>query len=78
MGPGVRACVTQRGRTMTEAGGSRSGGHVRSRLRGRPVNRALREAADRQEEETDDLADWFQEVCRRLGEVDPRPSAWRR
>ena len=42
------------------------------------VNRALREAAGRQEKETDDLADWFQEVGKRLGEADPRATAWRR
>ena len=42
------------------------------------VNRALREAAGRHEQETDDLADWFQEVGRRLGEADPRTTAWRR
>ena len=42
------------------------------------VNRALREAAGRHEEETDDLADWFQEVGKRLGAADPRTTAWRR
>jgi hypothetical protein len=42
------------------------------------VNRALREAAGRHEQETDDLADWLQEVGRRLGEADPRTTAWRR
>ncbi len=42
------------------------------------VNRAPREAAGRHEEETDDLADWFQEVGKRLGAADPRTTAWRR
>ncbi len=37
------------------------------------VNRALREAAGRHEEETDDLADWFQEVGKRLGRRIPAP-----
>lgn len=48
-----------------------------TRVKKEAVNRALREAAGRQEE-TDDLADWFQEVGKRLGEADPRASAWRR
>ena len=42
------------------------------------VNRALREAAGRHEEQTDDLADWFQEVGKRLGAADPHTTAWRR
>jgi Arc/MetJ family transcription regulator len=41
------------------------------------VNRALREAAGKHEEETDDLADWIQEVGKRLAEVNPRENAWR-
>jgi Arc/MetJ family transcription regulator len=42
------------------------------------VNRALREAAGRHEQETDDPADWFQEVGKRLGAADPHTTAWRR
>ncbi|TFV57288.1 DUF2191 domain-containing protein [Geodermatophilus sp. DF01-2] len=49
-----------------------------TRVKKEAVNRALREAAGRQQEETDDLADWFQEVGKRLAEVDPRTTAWRR
>ena len=49
-----------------------------TRVKKEAVNRALREAAGRQEKETDDLADWFQEVGKRLGEADPRATAWRR
>lgn len=41
------------------------------------VNRALREVAGQGEQESDDLADWFQEVGKRLAEVDPRKNAWR-
>lgn len=41
------------------------------------VNRALREAAGRYEQETDNLADWFEEVGKRMAEVDPRKNAWR-
>jgi Arc/MetJ family transcription regulator len=41
------------------------------------VNRALREVAGRHEQGTDDLADWFHEVGKRLAEVDPRTNAWR-
>ncbi len=40
------------------------------------VNRALREAAGRHEQETDDLADWSQEVGKRLGTADPHTTAW--
>ena len=49
-----------------------------TRVKKEAVNRALREAAGRQEKETDDLADWFQEVGKRLSEADPRTTAWRR
>ncbi len=48
-----------------------------TRVKKEAVNRALREAAGLQEA-AGDLADWFQEVGRRLSEVDPGTNAWRR
>lgn len=50
--------------------------HYRTTVKKEAVNRALREAAGHREAETDDLADWFAEVGRRMGEVDYR-AAWR-
>ena len=49
-----------------------------TRVKKEAVNRALREVAGRHERDTDDLADWFQEVGKRLSEADPRTTAWRR
>ena len=51
--------------------------HYGTTVKREAVNRALREAAGRREAETDDLADWFQEIGKRLAEVDPRKNAWR-
>ena len=51
--------------------------HYGTTVKQEAVNRALRDAAGRRAAEPDDLADWFQEVGKRLAEVDPRKSAWR-
>jgi Arc/MetJ family transcription regulator len=51
--------------------------HYGTTVKKEAVNRALRDAAGRREEETDDLADWFQEIGERLAEVNPRKNAWR-
>jgi Arc/MetJ family transcription regulator len=51
--------------------------HYGTKVKKEAVNRALRDAAGRREAETDDLADWFQEVGKRLAEVDSRKNAWR-
>lgn len=50
--------------------------HYGTTVKREAVNRALREAAGRREAETDDLADWIQEVGKRLAEVD-RKQMWR-
>jgi Arc/MetJ family transcription regulator len=50
--------------------------HYGTTVKKEAVNRALREAAGRREAETEDLADWFAEVGRRMGDVDYR-AAWR-
>jgi Arc/MetJ family transcription regulator len=51
--------------------------HYGTTVKKEAVNRALRDAAGRREAETDGLADWLQEVGKRLTEVDPRKNAWR-
>lgn len=50
--------------------------HYGTTVKREAVNRALREAAGRREAETADLADWFAEVGKRMGDVDYR-AAWR-
>jgi len=50
--------------------------HYGTTVKREAVNRALRDAAGRREAETDDLADWFEEVGKGLARAD-RKQMWR-